>query len=68
MNEYLDSIGGFLGSAAQATKTFKDAFAEQRSEVADRARAETTFTPGKIALIIGGVVAAAVVLKLAFKR
>lgn len=68
MDKYLDSVGGFLGSAAQATKTFQDAFADQRSKVNEAAKAETSFTPGKIALIIGGVVAAAVVLKLAFKR
>lgn len=68
MNEYLDSIGGFLGSAAQATKTFNDAFADKRSEVAAAAKAETTFTPGKIGLIIGGVVLAAVALRFAFKR
>ena len=68
MDDYLDSIGGFLGSAAQATKTFQDAFADQRSQVADKAKAETTFTPGKIGMIIGGVVLAAVALRFAFKR
>lgn len=68
MNEYLDSFGGFLESAGNATNAFKDAFDRDRDKIKADVKSEGMFTPQKIALIIGGVVVAAIALKFAFGR
>ena len=67
---FSEQAGGFLDSAANAIGAFQSAFERQSIQGADRVAARNAGTMNwkVIALAIGGVLAAAVVLRFAFKR
>lgn len=65
MEDFLGSAGGFIESLGSA---YKDAFGEHEGKDKKSAKAELAWNPKMIALILGGVLAAVIVLKLVLSR
>ena len=68
MDFSLDSLGGFAKDVASATSTVKNAFKDDEPDDRKTAKALGAMNWQTIGLALGGVLAVALILKIAFRR
>jgi hypothetical protein len=68
MDFSLESLGGFAKDVASATATAKNAFKEDEPADRKEAKAKGMMNWQTIGLALGGVLAVALILKIAFRK
>ncbi len=66
--DFANELGSAAGSVGGAVRAYRDVFDGKEGKDVRDAKAESAWSPKTLAMILGGVLAVAIVLRLAFRR